>query len=50
MALKRLAAHYGSTQRAVLEALIVGMESELTQTMSAAEQKVYYDGAEARRG
>lgn len=44
-ALKRLAAHYRSTQRAMLEMLVISAEGELTQPMSTAEQKLYYDGS-----
>jgi hypothetical protein len=36
-ALKRLAAHHGISQRAMLESLIINAEGDLTQGMSAAE-------------
>jgi hypothetical protein len=43
-ALKRLAAYYGVPQRAMLERLITNAEGDLAPGMSAADQKVYYDG------
>jgi hypothetical protein len=43
-ALKRLATHHGVMQRAMLESLITSAEGDLTQGMSVAEQRVYYEG------
>lgn len=44
-ALARLARHHGTTQRAVLEALILAAEGEAVDRLDAVGRRDYFDGA-----
>ncbi len=43
--LERLARHRGTTQRAVLEALLADAESVATAALSATNERAYYGGS-----
>jgi len=48
MALKRLAAHQGITQRAMLQKLIDDAQRALLNTMDGDQQDAYYDRVQAK--
>ncbi len=43
MALRRLAAHGGTSQRNVIESLLVEAQTKVTRDMNADQQTAYYD-------
>lgn len=47
-ALKRLAAHQGLTQRAMLEKLIDDAQGALLRTLDGGQQNAYYDRVQAK--
>ncbi len=47
-ALKRMAAHYGVTQRAMLQNLIGAAQKALLHTMDGGQQDAYYDRVQAK--
>ena len=48
LALKRMAAHQGVTQRAMLQKLIDDAQRALLHTMDASQQDAYYDRVQAK--
>lgn len=48
MALKRLAAHHGVTQRAMLQTLIDDAQRALLNTLDGSQQDAYYDRVQAK--
>ena len=48
MALKRLAAHQGVTQRVMMQTVIDDAQPALLNTLDGGQQDAYYDGVQAK--